>query len=229
LEYVHCKYTVYIWGCQLAIIRYMKAAVRKGLTKAKILEEARVLVDTGDARALTMRALAARLSVAPMALYNHFHDRDAILDAMADSVFQSLRAQTAEASTAARRRSPWQKRLKIVVMSTQQLATRHPEIFRIAMTRPNKPASAFMLAAEITGMLEEVGLSHGQALTVYHAFVILLQGYPFWREGLEQHERSGGTEQVCAPYGLLPAKWTAERQFEAVVDWLLGCVAEMAG
>jgi len=205
----------------------MKAAVRKGLTKAKILDEARVLVDTGDIQALTMRALAARLGVAPMALYNHFHDRDAILDALADSVFESLRERAAAAKTAARRGSPWQKRLKAVVMSTQQLATQHPRIFRIALTRPYKPASAFTLAAEIITMLEEAGLSRNQAFTVYHAFVILVQGYPFWREGLEQHEMSGEAAEVCAPYGLLPAKCTAERQFEAVVDWLLGCVAEM--
>ena len=48
-----------------------------------MLEEAFELVDAEGIDALTMRALGARLGVAPMAIYNHFQDRDAIIDALA--------------------------------------------------------------------------------------------------------------------------------------------------
>ena len=35
---------------------------------------------------MTMRSVAARLEAAPMALYNHFADKDALVDALLDRV-----------------------------------------------------------------------------------------------------------------------------------------------
>jgi AcrR family transcriptional regulator len=193
----------------------MRPVVRKGLTKAKILEAAATLVDGGGPAALTMRALSARLAVAPMALYNHFRDRDAILDALADSVFARLREQAREAS--ARSKTNWKRQLKRLILSTQQLADQHPHLFRVAFTRPDKPPSAFALTVDAIDTLRRAGLSARQAGTAYHAFVILLQGYPFWQEGTERHGAS-----MAVP------GWTTQRQFEAIVDWLLACVAATA-
>jgi AcrR family transcriptional regulator len=207
--------------------------VRKGLTKAKILAGAKVLVEQGGPAALTMRALAAGLGVAPMALYNHFHDRDAILDAMAEGVFEQLRESAAAGSGLARRGRKWPETLRAVLMTAQKLADENPHIFRLALSRPNKPPSAFALAADSIGLLEAAGLSRAQSITVYHAFAILLQGYPFWQEGIAHHGlaiASGidGKQDPCIPGSLPPADWTAGRQFEAIVDWLLGCVADLA-
>ena len=206
--------------------------VRKGLTQAKIVEEARALVDTGGLAALTMRALAQRLGVAAMAVYNHFHDRDAILDAIADDVFERLRQEATKAGKTGQASSHWRTGVKSVLMSAQQLAAQHPDIFRLALTRPNKPASAFTLTTETLEILEGAGLTKVQALTAYHSFVILLQGYPFWREGFERHgtqiaEAIDRPAELCASGALLPPGWTVERQFEAIVDWLLDCVTEM--
>lgn len=209
----------------------MQAAVRKGLTKAKILNEASTLLDQGGPSALTMRALAMRLGVAPMAVYNHFEDRDAILDAIAERVFEQLLQSATAATRAARGGAHWQRKLKKMVISAQQLAAQHPHIFRLSMSRPNKPASAFALAADAIRLLEQAGLSNAQALTAYHSFVILLQGYPFWREGLEQHgagQAPGAAGDPCLPNTLLPVGWTQDRLFEAIVDWQLSCVADVA-
>jgi AcrR family transcriptional regulator len=202
----------------------MRAAVHKGLTQAKILDESRALVDAGGPAALTMRALAARLGVAAMAIYNHFEDRDAILDAMANGLFEELRQEATEAGARTRRTVGWKRRLRNLLMKAQQLAASHPHLFRMAMTRPRKPASAFALASDSIQILEEAGLNRTQSLTAYHAFVILLQGYPFWQEGAERYG-----EELCSPVTFLPPGWDTERQFEAVVDWLLECVAQMGG
>ncbi len=192
----------------------MRAAVRKGLTKAKILEASQTLVDAGGPAALTMRALSASLGVAPMALYNHFQDRDAILDALADSVFARLHEQAMEASARAKGGTNWKRQLKMLLTSAQTLADEHPHIFRVAFSRPNKPPSAVALIVDATRLLQQAGLTERQAGTAYHAFVILLQGYPFWQDGMEQH---------CTPMAV--PGWTTQRQFEAIIDWLLTCVA----
>jgi len=200
----------------------MQPALRKGLTKAKILKESRTLLDTGGPAALTMRALAERLGVAAMALYNHFHDRDAILDALADSVFEQLRNAGAEAISSPNRRTSWKRKIKAVLLSAQQIAAQHPQIFRVAFTRPNKPASAFALAKDTIQILAEAGLNRRESLTVYHTFVILLHGYPFWQEALAMH-----TEELCLPMELLPTGTTVDGQFEAIADWLLECISTM--
>lgn len=65
----------------------MAKAVRKGLSPTVVLDAAFAIVDADGADALTMRRLAASLGVAAMAIYNHFADRDAILDALAERAF----------------------------------------------------------------------------------------------------------------------------------------------
>ncbi len=201
----------------------MVRAVRKGLTKARILEESRALIDPGGPSALTMRALAGRLGVAPMALYNHFQDRDAILDALADSVFEQLREGFAAAGAPGLEKNgsgvKWRARLRAVILSAHRLAAEHPHVFRVAMSRPAKPASAFALAGDAVGLLEQAGLDRSRALTAYHTFVLLLQGYPFWIEGL------AACAADSAPFPLLPAGRTPDREFEAIVDWLLDAIA----
>ena len=209
------------------------AKVRKGLTQAKILEAARALVDAGGPAALTMRALAQRLGVAAMAVYNHFRDRDAILDTIADDVFEQLRQKVVLSGQVGQDLSLWRTAVKSVLMSAQELAAQHPDVFRLSMTRPSKPASAFALMTEVLTILEGIGLTKGQALTAYHTFAILLQGYPFWQEGFERYGIClagivGTPANSCDPDASLPLQWSAQRQFEAVVDWLLDCVETMS-
>lgn len=192
----------------------MQRGVHKGLTQEKILAESFAMVDAGGPSALTMRALAKRLDVAAMAIYNHYRDRDAILDALAEQVFSQLPRQGASG------RRGWKARLRSIMYSAREFAARHPHVYRLAMTRPNKPASAFELTEEAIGVLREAGLSEKQALMVYHTFVILLHGFPFWREGYERHAA------LCTP---IESVLTAERQFASSVEWLLNAVAAAGG
>jgi AcrR family transcriptional regulator len=208
----------------------MSKTIRKGLTPAKVLDEAFKIVDAEGADALTMRALAKRLGVAPMAIYNHYQDRDAIIDALAERAF-GLPPQAAERRmpTRGERRAPWKDRLRTLIGNVQGLAMRHPHVFRLAMTRPNKPASALRLMSEAMAALREGGLSDAQAVMVYHTFIILFHGLPFWRETLERY--CGGDVPPVAmnvtPSVQALKDWAlihgvdAEAQFSASVEWLL--------
>jgi AcrR family transcriptional regulator len=203
----------------------MRRGIHKGLTPANILEEAFAMVDGGGPAALTMRGLASRLDVAAMAIYNHYADRDAILDALAERVFAEIQIESLAGTTHPRGRQNWRQRLRSMVSKAQQLAARHPHIYRLSMTRPSKPASAFELAAEAMGALREAGLSESQAVTVYQTFLMLLHGFPFWREGFEQHLSEP------APCVGHPARnrsrspeLMAEQQFAASVEWLLDAI-----
>jgi AcrR family transcriptional regulator len=196
----------------------VQRGIHKGLTPAKILEESFAMVDADGEAALTMRGLARRLDVAAMAIYNHYADRDAILDALAERVFAELAREHAS-KPAGRGRRKWKAKLRAIVVGAHQLAARHPHVYRLAMTRPRKPASAFELTTEAMSTLREAGLNEEQATTVYHTFLILLHGFPFWREGFELHSAE------CAPD---KPEEMAERQFAASVEWLLNGIERLA-
>ncbi|MET8847528.1 TetR/AcrR family transcriptional regulator [Amycolatopsis sp. NPDC004625] len=66
------------------------AGGRERLNRAKVLRAAVELADGGGFEALTMRRLADRLGVVPMALYKHVADKRELLDGMVDLVFAEV-------------------------------------------------------------------------------------------------------------------------------------------
>ncbi len=75
-------------------------------TRARILAEAEQVVASAGASALTMRGVAARVGVTPMALYRHFRGRDALLAAIVDEAqrtFLTYLQRSMAAVTAERR------------------------------------------------------------------------------------------------------------------------------
>jgi AcrR family transcriptional regulator len=61
-------------------------------TAAKILVAARRLLDKEGAEAVTMRRVAAAAGITAMAIYRHYRDRAALLNALADEGFEELAA-----------------------------------------------------------------------------------------------------------------------------------------
>jgi AcrR family transcriptional regulator len=197
----------------------VKKTIRKGLTPAKVLDAAFQIVDAGGAGALTMRALGKRLGVAPMAIYNHYQDRDAIINALAERAFAPPPGATGKAP------AHWKDRLRAIIGNVQGLAMRHPHIYRLAMTRPAKPASASRLMSEALAALREGGLPDAQAVMVYHTVIMLFHGLPFWREALDRY-RAG--DSPLADWALIHGV-NAETQFNASVEWLLDSLPSKSG
>jgi len=63
------------------------------LTQDAILTEALALLDQSET-ALTIRALAQRLNVTPMAIQHHIGSRDALIHALADRTYAAIDAPT---------------------------------------------------------------------------------------------------------------------------------------
>lgn len=57
------------------------------ISRELILATAFSLLDESGHQGLSMRALAHRLAVTPMALYSHFRDRDALVRGMSDAIY----------------------------------------------------------------------------------------------------------------------------------------------
>jgi TetR/AcrR family transcriptional regulator, tetracycline repressor protein len=61
---------------------------RAGLSRDAVVQAARAVLDDGSA--LSMRAVAGRLGVAPNALYSHVDGREGLLDAVLDDLLTAL-------------------------------------------------------------------------------------------------------------------------------------------
>lgn len=98
------------------------------LTRERIVQLA---IEHADGRGLehvTMRKLAGELTVTPMALYWHFSNRDALLDAMAEEVAGQLTYQD-------RLEASWQDRLRAVLTAILGLLRDHPWLGPVARHR----------------------------------------------------------------------------------------------
>lgn len=214
----------------------MPRGVRKGLTPDRVLQAAFAIVDADGGDALTMRRLAKDLDVAAMAIYNHFVDRAAVLDALAEYVFATSAARS-EQHDRTRRSSKapaWRENIRRMVMDVHTLALQHPHIYLLAVSRPQKPEALLQLMSSAMRSLREAGLTDRQAVTAYHTIVMMLQGFPYWHASMERH---CGNEAAMAGRLQSPdvaRDWKALHSVEAAtqfarsLDWLLDSIESTA-
>lgn len=82
------------------------------------------LADEADLEAVTIRALAQRLSMSPMSIYTHANSRDDLLVLMADAAYAAMVPATFEGSS-------WQTRVERVARAHLELVLAHPWLLRI--------------------------------------------------------------------------------------------------
>lgn len=105
-----------------------RATYRHGNLKAAALKAATRLVARGGHEALSLREVADAVGVAHRSLYNHFEDREALLDAVAADAYTRLavllaKAQTPEDYTATYVRFALKNRAIYALMSSRPHAT----------------------------------------------------------------------------------------------------------
>ncbi|CAL9617653.1 hypothetical protein SUDANB120_05792 [Streptomyces sp. enrichment culture] len=100
------------------------------LSLARIVRAAVDIADSEGLPALTMRAVAARLGVAPMSPYRHVPGKDDLVLLMADAVF-------GEASYPAGAAGEWRPRLELGARTLWSVHRRHPWLAQVGpLTRP---------------------------------------------------------------------------------------------
>ena len=79
----------------------MRDTYRHGNLRAEAVQAAYELATAAGAAALSLRAVAEKVGVAHRSLYNHFADREALVDAVAEQGFLKLAEALKPAATAA--------------------------------------------------------------------------------------------------------------------------------
>ena len=105
----------------------------------EILDAATVLLlQTGDAKAVSIRAVARRVGVTPPSIYLHYADKDALLDAVCARYFEKLDEAM---QTAAVGQPTTLDVLRAQGLAYVRFATETPELYRIATMCHGSPGS----------------------------------------------------------------------------------------
>jgi AcrR family transcriptional regulator len=88
-----------------------------------------LLLETGNARSVSIRSVAQRVGVTPPSIYLHFADKDALMDAVCARYFEKLDGEMRRA--ASKHTSPVEL-LRAQALAYVRFATQTPELYRIA-------------------------------------------------------------------------------------------------
>jgi AcrR family transcriptional regulator len=138
-----------------------------------VLREAVQVADDGGFGALTMRALAQRLGVQAMSLYNHIADKADLRDGIVDLALADVEAPEPG--------SDWRAQLRRGAFSMYDAFRRHPWAAREMMfTRVVSPARVRWMEGMLA-TLRHAGCSANLAHHFYHAFDAHTTGFALWQ------------------------------------------------
>jgi AcrR family transcriptional regulator len=192
-----------------------------------------LLMETGHAKAVSIRSVAHRVGVTPPSIYLHFADKDALLDAVCARYFEKLDEEMQRVSA--------DQSSTLDVLRAQGLAYVHfamqtPELYRIATMGEGRPgsdvdttlnSSAFQhLRSTVEKLIDEgtyppddPTMAAMQLLTAAHGIAALLISKPYlpWGDIEEFADRS--LSAACLGHivlGLVDDDATPQQ----TVDWL---------
>jgi AcrR family transcriptional regulator len=139
------------------------------LQRTEIVDAALQLLDDEGLGALTMRRLGGELGVEGMALYRHFPNKDALVDAVAAHLLDLVELPDPETS-------PWRRGVHDVANSYRAVALAHPIAFRLLATRRVFDARLFDIGQCLLRLLERGGIGGTAGVRTYHTLIGLVQG-----------------------------------------------------
>jgi AcrR family transcriptional regulator len=200
--------------------------------RAAILDAAMALADERGLDAVTMRAVAERVGVTPMALYPHVGDKQALLDGL----LGRLLAEIALPDPAA----PWRDRLVALAHGLRATGQRHPAVFPLLLARPSVTTGALRVVEAIYAALREAGVPDPQVPRVERLLSTFVIGYLASQANGRFGPGSSAPRQrrtqvpadelpvhhALAPHLDLEVDWDAE--FDADLDDMLRMVSAIA-
>jgi AcrR family transcriptional regulator len=145
---------------------------RPTLSRAAVVAEAVALADAEGIDAVSMRALAGRLGVVPMALYKHVADKEDLLDGMVDHVIDGF-APPAHASSA----GEWKDAVRGRVLAARTAVAAHPWARRAIETRTRRTPTVLRHMDTLTGLLLAGGFTPDLAHHAMHALGNRIWGF----------------------------------------------------
>lgn len=171
---------------------------RAPLSREKIVAAALALAD--DRGDFSMRALGQQLRVDPMAIYRHFRDKEALLDAMVDVALADIVPPPTDSGTPA-------ERLRRMSLDFRDALARHPGVaLRVSTTRPTLGPHTVALTDATAGLMLELGLGARETTRAFLTLIRFVTGVTVAEERLRAEGADEATwgEDLRAGYASVP-------------------------
>lgn len=141
---------------------------RHTLSTDLIVDAALQLADADGLDAVSLRRVASKFEVTPMALYRHVSDKDHLLDLMAGRLLDELDVGTEVKST-------WQEELRRLGGSFLALVAAHPAA-PFLLSRPFESPGALRVSGALLQILFRAGFEQRDAVPLLQALTGMLLG-----------------------------------------------------
>src|SRR5947209_15428518 len=115
-----------------------------------------------------MRRIAQELDVWPMSLYRYFHDKQALLDALAQAAAEQIELPQA--------RDDWAMQVGQLLSEVRRVLVNHPGGAELRLSGPDLPAAAARVGDSGRELLGKGGLELAEAETAWQALTDYVAG-----------------------------------------------------
>ena len=131
---------------------------RRALTEDEILDAALCLLDDGGANAASIRGIAAKVGVAPNAVYTYFPDKAAVFEALVERLLGEV-----DHDTFGDRSRPWRDRVEALALELRERLCAHPGAVPLLVGGPLNGPHALAINGPLLQLLADAGLAPGDA------------------------------------------------------------------
>jgi TetR/AcrR family tetracycline transcriptional repressor len=144
---------------------------RRALTEDEILDAALGLLDEGGPHAASVRGIAARVGVAPNAVYTYFPDKAAVIRALVERLLGEV-----DHDVFIDRSRPWRDRVEALAMDLRAHLSAHPGAVGLMIGGPMDGPHALALNEHLLEVLADAGLDPVEATRASYLLIVYVFG-----------------------------------------------------
>jgi TetR/AcrR family transcriptional regulator, tetracycline repressor protein len=144
---------------------------RRALTEDEILDAALGLLDDGGPDAASVRGIAARVGVAPNAVYTYFPDKAAVIKALVERLLGEV-----DHDVFADRGRPWRERVEALALDLRAHLSAHPGAVGLMIGGPMDGPHALALNERLLQLLADAGLDPTDAARASYLLIVYVFG-----------------------------------------------------
>jgi TetR/AcrR family tetracycline transcriptional repressor len=143
---------------------------RRALTEQEFLDAALALLDEGGTDAMSLRAIATRVGVAPNAVYTYFPDKAAVVSALVERVLGEVDHGVTDGPR------PWRERVEALAVELRARLSAHPGVVGLMIGGPMDGPHALALTEGLLGVLADGDLDTADAARAAHLLITYVVG-----------------------------------------------------
>ena len=144
---------------------------RRSLSEDEILDAAMTLLDEGGPAGASIRGIAAKVGVAPNAVYTYFPDKAAVVKALVDRLLGEV-----DHDVFADTSQPWRLRVEALALELRQRLSAHPGAVALIIGEPLDGQHAMALNERLLELLSGAGLTATDAARAAYLLIVYVFG-----------------------------------------------------